>query len=68
MTRTIFTLNDLRAAFDGTYPTTLSAELYDRAKREGYEMVGYVRANYSRLTPAEIAQEDDELYSNSRAI
>ena len=43
MRKTIFTLNDLRAAFDGTYPTKLSEELYDRAKAEGYEMAGYVR-------------------------
>jgi hypothetical protein len=44
MRKTVRTLNDLRAAFDGTYPTKLSEELYDRAKAEGYEMAGYVRS------------------------
>lgn len=42
--RSIFTLNDLRAAFaanDCRYPTPLSIELYTKAEREGFEMVGY---------------------------
>lgn len=44
MYRSIFTLNDLRAAFvanDCHYPTPLTAELYYRARVEGFEMVGY---------------------------
>jgi hypothetical protein len=57
--RSILTLNDLRAAFDGeTYPTLLPAELYDRAKREGYDMIGYVRtpehAHYGPSDPERV--------------
>jgi hypothetical protein len=42
--RSIFTLNDLRAAFaanDCHYPTPLPLELYNRAATEGFEMTGY---------------------------
>lgn len=38
------TLTDLRHAFacnDCHYPTPLDHELYDRARFEGFEMVGY---------------------------
>lgn len=41
--RSIFTLNDLRAAFAACgelYPTPLPPELYDRAQAEGFDMTG----------------------------
>jgi hypothetical protein len=52
--RTIFTLNDLRAAFannDCCYPTPLSLELYERARAEGFEMVGYYAQDICMTRP-----------------
>jgi hypothetical protein len=47
--RSIFTLNDLRAAVAANnyvYPTPLHPTLYDRAKAEGgFEMAGYIRGS-----------------------
>lgn len=49
--RTAETLDDLRAAFDGGYPTPLSLELYERARREGFEMVGYYAQDICMTRP-----------------
>jgi hypothetical protein len=43
VTHNPLTLEALRAAFDGSYPTTLPAALYDRAKAEGFNLTGYLR-------------------------
>lgn len=43
-TQSEITLDDLRTEFVRSafaYPTPLPAELYDRAKSEGFEMTGY---------------------------
>lgn len=48
--RSIFTLNDLRAAFNGEHPTEINAELYNRAQREGFEMAGYYVPNGMHIT------------------
>jgi len=44
VTRSETTLSELRDAFvanDCAYPTPLESWLYDKAEREGFEMVGY---------------------------